>query len=50
MWFADIFALGLLFLAGSGAMMLKGKYGPLRRGWWLMALGLALPVAVLLFG
>lgn len=49
-WFADLFALGLVFLAGSGAVMLKGKNGLMRRGWWLMSLGLACPVAVLLFG
>ncbi len=49
-WFADAFALGLLFLAISGAIMLKGKNGLLGRGWWLMLLGLACPIAILFFG
>ena len=49
-WFADAFALGLAFLAVSGAIMLKGKNGIRHRGGWLMLIGLVVPVLVLLFG
>ena len=49
-WFADAYALGLLFLATSGAIMLKGKNGFLRRGWWLILLGLVCPILVLVLG
>ncbi len=49
-WFADGYALGLIFLAVSGAVMLKGKSGLRGRGWWLILLGVVLPFVVLLVG
>ncbi len=50
-WFADLFALLLLFLAVSGVIITKGRRGIRGRGGLLFALGVAIPiVALLLFG
>ena len=46
-WFAEAYALGLIFLAVSGAFMLEGKSGVRGRGWWLVLAGLILPIVVL---
>ena len=43
-WFSDIFSLSLIFLAISGLIMLKGKYGFSRRGYILFCLGLIPPI------
>ena len=48
-WFADGYALVLLFLALSGAIMVKGRKGLAGRGGILLALGVGLPVVVLLW-
>lgn len=45
-YIADIYALILLFLAISGLVMVNGKNGFLKRGIWLMVLGI---IIVLLF-
>ncbi|MGC4116655.1 MAG: PepSY-associated TM helix domain-containing protein [Myxococcales bacterium] len=47
-WFADGYALILLFLALSGVIMVRGPKGLLGRGGILLALGVALPLAAVL--
>lgn len=49
-WIADAFALGLIFLAISGAIMLKGNLGFSGRGKWLVGVGLLIPIVALLVG
>ena len=44
-WIADLYALALLFVAGSGLFVLKGRTGIGGRGAWLTAAGIALPLA-----
>jgi hypothetical protein len=48
-WISDLMAFFLLFVAVSGLFLLKGKYGLQGRGWWLTALGFAIPLLVILF-
>lgn len=48
-WFADGYALVLLFLAVSGAVMVKGRKGLVGRGGILLALGIAVPVVGLVW-
>lgn len=43
-WFGDAFAVVLIFLALSGAVVVKGRRGLTGRGGFLMAVGFALPV------
>jgi hypothetical protein len=47
-YFSDIFAVALIFLAVSGLMILKGKYGFRKRGWWLVLAGLVFPILILI--
>jgi hypothetical protein len=47
-YFADAYAVGLLFLATSGMFMLAGKKGLFGRGIFFVASGIALPVAYVL--
>ena len=47
-WIADAFAVALLFLALSGAVLNKGKRGLKGRGGVLLALGVVLPIVALL--
>ncbi|MCB9207250.1 MAG: PepSY-associated TM helix domain-containing protein [Ignavibacteriales bacterium] len=47
-WIADIFALGLIFLAATGLFMIKGKKGLSGRGKWFTALGILIPILFLL--
>jgi hypothetical protein len=47
-WLADAYALLLLFLAASGAIMARGRTGLLGRGGVLLALGVALPIVAVL--
>ena len=47
-YFADLYALILLFLAISGLFVLKGKNGLAGRGKWLTAIGIILPVIFLI--
>ena len=49
-WIADIFALALIFLAISGAIMLKGGHGFGGRGKWLVGLGALVPIIALIVG
>lgn len=48
-WFADIFGLGMLFIAVSGLSMLAGSTGFIWRGAVLTVLGLLFPIAILIF-
>jgi len=48
-WYADLYALGLLVLAVSGAIMLPGRFGIAGRGKWFLLAGLAIPAAYLLW-
>jgi hypothetical protein len=48
LWFSDIFAVSLALLALSGLFILKGRNGITRRGAWLTAIGLLVPLALLL--
>ena len=47
-WMADIYAVSLLLLATTGMFVLKGKNGLKRRGWYLVLIGILIPVAFLL--
>lgn len=46
-WFADLYAVALLFLAVSGLFVLRGKKGITGRGAWLTGLGLLTPLLFL---
>ncbi len=48
--FSDVYAVALAFLCASGVLILKDRNGLAGRGWWLMALGVLLPVLFLLAG
>ncbi|MBI9068106.1 MAG: PepSY-associated TM helix domain-containing protein [Salinivirgaceae bacterium] len=45
-WFADIFAVSLILLAITGLFMVKGKNGITRRGAWLTAIGIIIPLVL----
>ena len=49
-WVSDIFALMLITISVTGLFILKGKYGFMRRGIWIMLAGLLVPaIAIILF-
>ncbi|MGD0676611.1 MAG: PepSY-associated TM helix domain-containing protein [Polyangiaceae bacterium] len=48
-YFADSYAIGLLFLASSGMFMLAGKKGLLGRGIFFVGAGVALPILYLVW-
>lgn len=45
-WFSDIFAASLIVLAITGLFMVKGKNGITRRGAWLTAIGIIIPLVL----
>lgn len=48
-WLADAYAVGLMFMAVSGMLMMRGRSGIAGRGlWWLLA-GIVPPVAFVLW-
>ncbi|OQX79829.1 MAG: hypothetical protein B6D64_04160 [Bacteroidetes bacterium 4484_276] len=47
-WFSDAYALGLVLLAFSGLFILRGKNGITRRGAWITAAGIIIPIVFLL--
>lgn len=49
MWFSDIFAGALIFLAITSVFMVRGKKGALGRGGIYIALGIIIPVLFLIF-
>jgi hypothetical protein len=46
-WFSDLYALGLILMAISGLIMVRGKKGILGRGWILTTAGILIPLAFL---
>jgi hypothetical protein len=46
-WLADLYALALLGLVGTGLFMLPGRKGLAGRGAWLTGLGILIPVVAL---
>ncbi len=46
-WFSDAYALGLILLAVSGLFILKGKNGITRRGAWITAAGVMVPLLLI---
>lgn len=49
-YYSDVFALALLFIAISGMFLMKGKYSFKQRGWWLALAGIIFPlIALFLF-
>ena len=47
-WFSDFYCVSLMLLAISGLFILKGKNGITRRGAWLTAAGIIVPILFLL--
>jgi uncharacterized protein len=47
-WASDVFGVLLIFITVSGWFMLKGKYGIMGRGKWLIAAGLLPPIVALI--
>lgn len=47
-WFSDFFAIGLIIITITGAIMLKGKHGLWGRGGIELLLGILLPILLLL--
>ena len=47
-WVADVFALSLIILAGTGLFMIKGKNGIKGRGKWLTIVGFLIPIIFLI--
>ena len=48
MWFSDFYCVALILLAISGLFILKGKNGITRRGAWLTAAGIIVPILFLM--
>jgi hypothetical protein len=46
-WFADLYALALIVLAGTGIFVLRGRPGITGRGKWFMGAGFVVPVFLL---
>lgn len=44
-WIADLYAIALIVLAGTGMFIIKGRKGITGRGAWLVGLGAAIPTA-----
>lgn len=48
-WLADLYAVGLIFLALSGMFLVKGRLGLGGRGLWLLLAGLVPPIVFVLW-
>jgi hypothetical protein len=48
-WYADVYAVGLLLLAGTGIFIITGKKGLSGRGMWLLLAGLLVPLIYMVF-
>jgi uncharacterized protein len=46
-WFSDIYAAGLIIIAITGLLIIKGKNGISGRGAWLTSLGIIIPLIFL---
>ena len=49
MWFSDLFAVALIFLAISSFFMIKGKKGVIGRGGIYIAVGFIIPIVFLIY-
>lgn len=47
-WFADLYAVGLAFMAVSGVFIVKGRLGLGGRGLWLLLAGIVPPIVYVL--
>ena len=47
-WFSDIFCVAMIIISITGLILLKGKNGFKRRGWYFVVLGIVFPAIVLL--
>nr|NQU92510.1 PepSY-associated TM helix domain-containing protein [Bacteroidota bacterium] len=47
-WFSDAYAVAMVILAITGLFILRGKNGITRRGAWITALGIIIPVIFLM--
>jgi hypothetical protein len=47
-WFADLFAVSLIFLSTTGLFMVQGKKGITGRGAWLTLIGIIIPLIFLI--
>ena len=45
-WVSDIYALGLIILAITGMIILRGKFGFKRYGVWLVGAGIVIPIVI----
>lgn len=45
---SDLYAVALAFMAASGILILQDRTGLAGRGWWLAAIGVAVPALILL--
>ncbi len=48
-WFSDIYAAGLIIMAITGLLIIRGKNGITGRGAWLTGLGIIIPIIFLYF-
>lgn len=46
-WVSDIYAVGLIILAISGLIIMRGKFGFKRYGVWIVIAGIAIPLIIL---
>ena len=46
-WYSDLFALGLIFIAGTGMFLMRGKNSFRKRGWLLAIAGIIIPIIAL---
>ena len=49
MWFSDLFAAALIFMALSSVFMIKGRHGATKKGGIYIALGFIIPLLLLFF-
>jgi hypothetical protein len=48
--FSDAFCVALLVITVTGLVVVRGRYGFRRRGWWLVLAGIVLPALLLALG
>lgn len=47
LWYSDLFALGLIFIASTGMFLMRGKNSFRKRGWLLAIAGIIIPIIAL---
>jgi hypothetical protein len=50
MWYTDLFALGLIFIATTGMSLMRGKNSFRKRGWLFGLAGIIIPIIALFLG